>query len=169
MRIYLTTDTHFNHRKLEEYGRPKDFELLIEEGYKILKIGDILFHLGDVCIGNDAEMHERFIRNLPCKKILVRGNHDGKSDNWYFDHGWDFVAKEIVNTYFGKKYLFKHIPTQKREGIDFQIHGHTHGNRHRDIDIQPFYDTTWHKELALELNNYGLYDLEKLTHATPRP
>lgn len=132
-KIYVITDTHFNHKKLIEWGRPIDFEAQILTNLKkTVKPGDIIIHLGDVCIGRDNYWHLMFQSVLfGTKRILVRGNHDGKSDSWYMDHGWNFVCNSFKGRYFGKNILFTHRPHSKNEGIDINLHGHLHGNGHR--------------------------------------
>jgi len=81
MRIYLITDTHFNHTNIIKYQhRPENFEKLIIKGLSILQPNDILIHLGDICLGKDAEVHSKimpFLAHLH-SKILVIGNHDHK-------------------------------------------------------------------------------------------
>lgn len=163
MKIWITTDTHFSHQMLidKEY-RPTDFENLIIQDFANLREEDILIHLGDVCLGNEKANHETIIQPLPCKKILVRGNHDGKSNNWYYNHGWDFVCRQFVDKFFGKRVLFSHIPQADRMGTEINLHGHSHGTAHRDDEFYQFYDNDYHKELALENNDYKLFDLEKL-------
>lgn len=158
----MTTDTHFGHKKLIQYGRPENFEQKIFKGLAQLKDECVILHLGDFAIGNDEAAANQYYETLQGKyKILVRGNHDKKSNSWYLEHGFDFVCQEFVDKYFGKKILFKHIPAPRREGIDFQIHGHTHGDVHRDTEVRDFYDPTYHLELALEKTNYQPVNLER--------
>jgi len=38
MKIYITTDTHFGHKKLIEWGRPEDFEDKIVNGFKQIEL-----------------------------------------------------------------------------------------------------------------------------------
>lgn len=132
MKIFLITDTHLNHDKLVEFGRPKDFQDRIKKGLKYLKDDAVLIHLGDVCIGNDAE-NNKFFTDLKCKKILVKGNHDNKSNSWYLSNGWDFVCDSFTMKFHGKRLLFTHIPVPDSEDFDFNIHGHLHGNNHREM------------------------------------
>jgi len=132
MKIYATSDTHFNHKKLLEYGRPEDFESRIFASLKN-HVGDLLIHCGDFCIGQDEEMMELFMHSAKGfrKKVLVRGNHDKKSDGWYMERGFDFVCESFVADYFGKHIIFTHIPIAKTDKFDLNIHGHMHGNSHR--------------------------------------
>ena len=158
---------------IEYCARPKNFENLIFTNIiKIIKDEDILIHLGDVCFGKDSEMHKKYIESLPFKKILVIGNHDRKSNNWYLEHGWDFVCKTFSGKYFGKNILFSHRP-HKDIGFDVNIHGHFHnaldrlkegrfaieGERERnEQDLAVLTDK--HKLLALEFTNYKPVNLE---------
>ncbi len=58
MKIYITTDTHFDHANMIKYcGRPENFNEIIWKGLEQIKNNDILIHLGDLCIGNDVENH----------------------------------------------------------------------------------------------------------------
>jgi len=175
MKIYLTTDTHFSHDKMVEYcGRQNNFNELIWKGFNVITDKDILIHLGDFCIGNDVENHRHLSDLLKCKKILVKGNHDRKSDNWYLEHGWDFVCYKFQNNFFGKRILFSHIPSKDDGEFDINIHGHFHNNLHRLLEGKFVVDgekernqedllklTNKHKLLAIENTNYKPVLLEK--------
>ena len=118
----------------------------------------ILIHLGDVCIGDDANMHERFIKSIPCKRILVRGNHDKKSNAWYMDHGWDFVCNRFYDDLYGYKIAFTHkpIPPGCWDGVyDVNIHGHLHNLCHREVP-KNFMNVL----LSLEIDGYAPLSLE---------
>lgn len=162
MRIYAISDTHFGHDKLVELsGRPVGFDDMIMDNLSKVS-GDLLIHCGDFCIGNDAVHMADFVEATAGfkKKILVRGNHDGKSDSWYLERGFDVVCESMTNTYFGKQILFTHIPTAVTERFDFNVHGHMHGNQHRKAP-ENGYDPTWHRDLAPEINNYKPVLLER--------
>ena len=150
MRYWLTTDTHFFHKKMHEYcGRPLDFEdIIFKNLIENVKDEDVLIHLGDICIGQDEKAHQTYIEPLKCKKWLIRGNHDKKTDTWYFNHGWDFVAKYVIMDVFGKQILLSHEPkVNVFNNIDINIHGHLHNNDN--------YETTKiNKLIAIEYTNY---------------
>ena len=158
--IYLTTDTHFNHDKLWQTfkERPENFEMLISQSHKKLPEDCTLIHLGDVGMGQDTLAHEKWNQatNHVKRKILVRGNHDGKSDSWYYDNGWDFVCSIFIISLFGERILFSHIPKENShyQNTTRNLHGHTHGNTHRDEDVRDIYDTSYHIEIALEHSDY---------------
>lgn len=152
-RVWIVSDTHFSHAKLIEWGRPPDFEEKLWKGLQCVQDGDILIHLGDFCIGNDEVNHKRFREEVKGTHIFVRGNHDNKSDSWLYRMGWDFVCDEFKNKYHQKNLTFTHIPIHKNE-TDFNIHGHTHGNIHRDKNVRDYYDKDFHIEVAMENTNY---------------
>lgn len=169
MKIYILTDTHFGHKMLvnnnhREFGFE---EKILDNLYKTK--GDILLHLGDFCIGNDAYWHDRFmdIAKLNFKKvILVRGNHDNKSYNWYYNKGWDSVSEYMRMRMFGKELLFSHMPILAEETettlyhkVDMNIHGHLHGRgkySHRAIDG---YSAVFHYDCAPDTHDLNLVNL----------
>ena len=161
----LTTDTHFNHELIKEYcGRPDGFEDLIVKGWQILDPAKhTLIHLGDVCWKNATEAHEKYIIPIQCKKILVKGNHDTNSVSWYLEHGWDWVCESMTFERGGKKILFSHEPKVWDGYWDINIHGHFHNANHRRFEAELKNDLLkGQRLLALELNDYQLWDLDKI-------
>lgn len=156
MRTLILSDSHFGHTKLTTLGRPVDFTDRIISGlYQMYQTGDQIIHLGDFCIGHDADWHRLVLEGLPAAKMtLIRGNHDHKSYNWYIEHGWNVVCEEMVMLVNGKRVLLTHHPLPKRDGIDHNIHGHTHGNTHRAAEYIDFYDPAYHIEVAPETSRY---------------
>ena len=60
-RVFFTSDTHFNHTNIIRFcSRPfKDVahmnETIISNWNRVVGSGDIVFHLGDFCLGGSAE------------------------------------------------------------------------------------------------------------------
>lgn len=141
MKFWIISDTHLGHDKLttEYHIRPEGFEEKILRNLMThVMDADILIHLGDICIGKD-EFWNNAIRDLPGRKWLVRGNHDGKSLTWYLSHGWHFVADQITLDAYGKRICFSHEPVHPKEcdggsRFDINIHGHCHADNHRRAD-----------------------------------
>ena len=131
--VYISTDTHFSHKKVIDFcDRPENYEELIWKGFQEIPDGSVLIHLGDVCMGDDEEKHQKYIAPLTnIKKILVKGNHDHKSNSWYLRNGWDFVCRQFKDKYFGKYILFSHMPQKDDGWYDINIHGHFHNTDHR--------------------------------------
>lgn len=127
-RYWIITDPHLLHDKTVQYcNRPKDFTYRIHKGLSDIPAEDILICLGDISASAlETEAHERFIKPLKCTKILVKGNHDKRSDTWYYRNGWDFVCLSFKNTYFGKNILFSHHPKPWDWYYDYNIFGHFH-------------------------------------------
>lgn len=166
MRYWITTDTHFGHSMLrKEQLRPEEFEdKILKSIYKNVRSNDILIHLGDFAFNDEFEWSMKFF-SFPCKKWLLKGNHDKQTTTWYIDHGWDFVADTISFRYFGLNILFSHIPQKLRlgDGIDLNIHGHFHNTDHRKHEphIAEIL-TNKHYLLAPEYNNYQVWNLENI-------
>jgi len=123
--IFLTTDTHFFHEKIKEYcNRPDDCEEKIIKNWKhYINEKDIVFHLGDVIFGNKIQL-TNILKQLPGTKVLIKGNHDRHSDNWYIDAGFVIVCKRIRV----KKFVLSHAPVSLKDRNLINIHGHFHNN-----------------------------------------
>jgi calcineurin-like phosphoesterase family protein len=182
-KIWIITDTHLGHDNIIKYcNRPENHNELILEGLKAINKGDELIHLGDFCIGKDKEWHEKFVALLPdVKKILILGNHDKQSKDWYLRNGWDFVCEQFSNNYYGKYITFSHIPIKGVQNIN--IHGHYHNNLPRllaqnyvvegekernDRDFALVnYNPKLHKLLCIEDENYKPVLLETFINPYP--
>lgn len=168
MKYWLITDTHLGHKKLIDLGRDSDFEEKIINSLKIIRPEDTLIHLGDICIGNDKEFNQVFT-SLPCKKILVRGNHDNKSYSWYYDRGWDFVCEYMRMRFKGKEILLSHMPllaedseTTLYKNVDKNIHGHLHGKGRYSHRAVEGYADGFNYDIAPENHDYKLVELDKI-------
>lgn len=168
MKIYCITDTHLGHTRLhEEWGkRPADFT---DQLIKNLKgqSGDVLVHLGDLAITPDKTLVPQFMEATKGFKtrIFVKGNHDNKSDSWYYTQGFDFVCEQFMSLWYGKLILFSHAPIDRNwhNTVDFNIHGHLHGSAeesHRKV--YGTYDESYHIDIAPENWGYKALDLEAI-------
>lgn len=177
MNYWLISDTHFNHTKLDEWGdRSGDWQEQLLEGIRQIPLGDTIIHLGDICIGNDSKVHEQLfgvwmetfgvmhrtgaIRRH--KAILVRGNHDKKSHNWYTEHGWDFVCDGLELIFQGHYLHLTHRPARPQGNTTWNIHGHTHGNMHRSEEYCDFYSKEYHIDISPEFVGYKPLRLDTL-------
>lgn len=161
--VWLVTDTHLNHEMLSRKGyRPQGFEdQILHNLSHLVREGSVLIHMGDVCIGDDAAQHARMLWAVreARSKVLIRGNHDKKSDTWYYRAGWDLVVSELWLERYGWDIVLSHEPRVFGPGFVpwpelRNIHGHTHGNGHRSVDVRDYYNPAYHVELALEHTNY---------------
>lgn len=176
--IWITADTHFYHDKLFDWGdRPKNFTKIIKRvHWNTITIQNphptitknTLIHLGDIAIGQDKEAGKFFkaLQSRGIKTILIRGNHDNKSDAWYRDNGWDVVCWTMVGKYFGKWVLFSHMPLWGEALINpyFQkepilnIHGHFHSSRRKGS----LYTEHDHFLVEIESQNFVPYNLKNI-------
>lgn len=160
MKIYVVSDSHYNHSGIAGFcNRPDNHEELLFQGMLNLDESHCLIHLGDFALGKEADMHEKYIKPLKCRKVLVMGNHDSKSWSWYMEHGWDFVCDAIRIKYAGKILMFSHIP-QPWDGVwEINVHGHLHNLGHRDKEFKEL--KKWHRLYAPEFFNYKPIELAK--------
>lgn len=175
MNYWLISDTHLNHYKLEEWGgRSGNWQEEILKGLAEIPSGDILIHLGDICIGEDADVHVKFFDALKrqdvlhpnestnVRAILVRGNHDKKGLNWYNNAGWHFVCDGLELIYNGHYLHLTHRPARPQGNTSWNIHGHTHGNMHRSEEYLEYYDKAYHIDISPELVGFKPIRLDTL-------
>lgn len=163
MNYWLISDTHFSHDKLEEWGcRSGKWQEKLWSGLAFIPPEDTLIHLGDICIGDDLDVH-KIISSLGCQKILVRGNHDKKSMTWYLDHGWNFVCDGLHLEFMGHTLLLTHRPMHPDMWrFTRNIHGHTHGNNHRAEEYHTWYTPDYHIDISPEVIGYQPVRLDTL-------
>lgn len=137
MNCFIISDTHFFHDTMVENGyRPEGYEQKICKALSSIPSDSVLIHLGDFSMREHDRANAIFFSNLKTKKNwLVRGNHDEKSDTWYLNAGWDFVADKIVLDKYGKTMLFSHEPQEYADWYDINIHGHLHAGTHRVCNL----------------------------------
>jgi len=149
---WLITDTHFGHDYMHEAcGRPLGFADRILRNLSA-QVGpeDVLVHLGDVCIGNDDMWHNRLVASVQTDNLwLVRGNHDRKSNSWYYARGWKIVAESITLDMYAHDLILSHRPMKEVPEGSLNIHGHLHntghhpecasGSRHRLLYVEHHY------------------------------
>jgi len=169
--IYMATDLHFYKNECRN-KKPFNTKVKMDKFFnECKKLGndDILIVLGDIdhvdCTLEQNEKIKIFFKSLPIKKILVRGNHDILSDNYYKECGFIYIVDHL--TY--KNIVFTHLPaiwdknlTSKRPIVDsnyfwnyrrftktyvcqsiynINIHGHIHGSgEYWDTEAKGHYD-----------------------------
>lgn len=166
---WVFTDPHFNHKNLITKGyRPEGYDFKIQNSwYEKVKHEDTIICLGDVCMGKEGESHDVFIRPMPGRKILIRGNHDKQKSAWYLSHGWDEVYDELLLTgdIEGRfqRILLTHIPVANRNTFDMNIHGHFHNDAHRAMKPEMLaIRCAKHLLLAMECVDYQIVSLTDL-------
>lgn len=179
--VYLTSDTHYNHKNivrgvttwdrltLEEDCRK--FEtveemngLLINNINEVVGENDLLIHCGDFSFQGEQSIYE-FRGAISCKNvILIQGNHD-----YLFD------SKPELKDLF---YDFTQIGHYEIEGINivcchyplihwnkshkgtYHFHGHLHGFESDILEL--IHNNLKSKDVGVDTNNFYPYNLEKL-------
>ena len=132
--IWFTADFHLGHKNIIHYcNRP--FETTEEMNQAILerlnacaKANDILYFLGDFCIGPKARAVE-LRKQIRCKKIFaVPGNHDKDTRKLTQEFSWlDALAEVSLN---GQRIVLCHyamrVWNQSSRGA-WHLYGHSHG------------------------------------------
>lgn len=132
MKVFLISDTHFNHANIIKYcNRPfasveEMNEILIKNWNETVSKNDVIIHLGDVALGS-KDLLEMIIPRLNGKKILIKGNHDTYSDDFYKKIGFDTVSKFPI--LYDGFYLLSHEPLILSETTPyFNYYGHVHND-----------------------------------------
>ena len=152
MKIFVISDTHFNHKNIIEYtGRPfktaeEMNEIIINNWNNRVGKDDLVIHLGDFALGSKEEIKELRSR-LNGTILLIRGNHDHQSKI----NESDFI---IIEDYIiiGDR-IFSHRPIEK-DCIPYgltNVHGHIH-------EKESFSGIN----VSVEKTNYEPLDLEEL-------
>jgi calcineurin-like phosphoesterase family protein len=191
--LFITSDTHFNHKNIIKYSnRPFELsksgvnymnEYIIKQWNSVVKETDDVLHIGDFAIGNDIEnfdskkeFYKNILSRLNGHKILIRGNHDHETEDFYkyigFEHVFDYVINDgfFINHYpleineeYMKPELITHI--KKLQGIYNKseckglIHGHSHNFIYKD---KRFFN------VSVETNDYKPYEFIKIKNEFKR-
>jgi len=176
--IWIISDTHFRHSNILRFTDSNTGELvrpgfadvdemdehMIERWNSVVKQGDIVYHLGDVVMG-DKEWFKKNWPRLNGSKRLIVGNHD---DIKFLSAGGFFSKVGMWRMFpeFGLKFshvplhescLLRHVDKAKSyiEGCEtlVNVHGHTHQNGSPD---GPYLST------CVELRDYTPVHIEDL-------
>ncbi len=136
--------------------RPADFtEQIIKNWNNLVFPDDTVIHLGDVGIGK-LEDWNWIVPNLPGRKILVRGNHDKRTCDWWMKNGFDFACDALI--YRGV--WLTHKPAKVLpEGCMLNVHGHLHNiwhgfTAHHEADVSGKLHNAWQRLFAIEYTSY---------------
>ena len=87
MKIWFTSDLHFNHRNLLKLGKGRPFssieehdETIINNWNKVVAKGDLVYILGDIALACPDEKLIEYFQRLNGAKHLILGNHDRKKE-----------------------------------------------------------------------------------------
>ena len=155
--IFTISDTHFFHTNIIKYcNRPftaeEQDEAMIKRWNSVVREGDVVIHVGDFALHKDSEKVHNIIHELNGSKILVKGNHDRKSNHWYMTNGFSFVCDSFVLD----NIIYTHRPVDKIENWKFNIFGHIHDK------VLPKYENSKYICVSVEKINYTPILIETL-------
>lgn len=130
---WIISDTHFGHTNVIKYGkRPFNNkqemdEFIINKWNNTVGKYDKVYHLGDFSFGDKAEFKE-IVSRLNGNIILIKGNHDTRSNKFYMDSGiFEVSSNPILLTINDIDFILSHHPlTDSRYRFAFNLHGHIH-------------------------------------------
>lgn len=171
MAIYVTSDTHFNHKNILSYepvSRPfinldEMNGVLIHNWNKVIKPEDTVIHCGDFFMG-ELDKIDSILGRLNGKIILVRGNHDTKARlEKYKSYGIE-IHDIYYYKYKGRFFIFCHFPIANEEFIKMVrednsevivCYGHIHSNAQKG-----YVDGTYH--IGADTNDLTPISLEQI-------
>ncbi len=132
---YAISDLHFNHKNILDYERNEFNEInehdehIVLRWNKTVKKDDTVYFLGDLTMHMDKEYISELISSLNGYKIMIMGNHDVKSANYYKNLGFNEVYDSPISLEDGKVVL-SHEPIKEAWDSEYiiNIHGHLHNN-----------------------------------------
>ncbi len=130
--IFFIGDTHFGDSHIIDYEQ-RPFENveemdreLINRWNSIVTDDDTVFMIGDFSI-YPKEKTKEICHKLKGEKILISGNHDNNSEEYYYECGFKNVYQyPIILEEF---WMISHKPLYLNKNMPYaNIYGHVHGN-----------------------------------------
>lgn len=157
--LWIISDTHFGHQNIIKFQqRPINHEvIMLSEWIKYVGEDDQILHLGDVFMGKDGNPARwaAVISRMPGDKYLILGNHDKANKSLYAQAGF-----KIVKPFCKYGFAFTHRPIslewphENLKDWHTNIHGHTHGNPHRQEHDGTFFIEKDYINVCVEVMDY---------------
>lgn len=129
--LYITADFHFRHDRIFDFECYSLFKTHEERNGKIFNTwrqtvnkNDTVIVAGDFGFLNNEEAI--LFQKLPGRKILIKGNHDKHSEE-YYKKRYGFAEVSSVPIFLNKRVVVSHIPIPVEAGT-LNIHGHLHNS-----------------------------------------
>lgn len=162
MKIFFTADTHFNHVNIIKYcNRPyKTVEdmnkSLIDNWNDVVGPNDIVYHLGDFCLGRIDEF-DSYFNKLNGKIILIEGNHDRNASR-HKDRFYEYHVGYIEVNVDGWPIVLSHYAMKvwnNSHNGSFHLYGHSHGT----LPDDPLYCSM---DVGVDCHNYKPIDINQI-------
>ena len=153
-RIFVISDTHFNHRNIIRMTRRPHRTIkgmnwnIIQNWNETVRPQDSIFFLGDFAWSHIGS----FISKLNGRKTFIKGNHDRRLRH---------TRPSKIVVYKGIKFLLIHNPRTAPRNFDgWIIHGHVHN---ANLKRHPFIDRVTHRvNVSVELIGYRPISLHRI-------
>lgn len=128
---------------------------IIKNWNEVVSNKDLVIHLGDVALCG-KERFKQIMSQLNGRKMLIRGNHDNWTDEFYRESGFEYVSRYPI--VWNEFYILSHAPLQLSETTPyFNYYGHVHND-------EKYIDTATSKCVSIERLGYRpLFLFEKHT------
>lgn len=164
--IYITSDTHFNHRNiLMLQGRPFDDvdemnQSMIENWNRTIGKKDEVWFLGDFGMDNKSCTWRlaEIIEMLNGEINLVIGNHDEHYKDLLRWHKWKSIQHYKKISLNKKSYILSHYPFASWNGQNKQrmhFHGHCHGTLSTKLPYRYDVGVDCHNYTPLHLETFS--------------
>ena len=136
-KVYFTSDTHFYHSNIigfckRPFKNVEDMnETLIENWNRVVGQDDIVFHLGDFCLGGSHEW-TKILNRLNGKIYLILGNHDLKNIRQGYASRFELTSMQMHIEVDKQKIYLNHCPPLCYGGAygnTWQLFGHVHTSK----------------------------------------
>ena len=181
-KIFITSDTHFNHSNIIKYcSRPfldvtEMNTALINNWNKTVSKNDLVIHLGDFAFGKSISNIKSIFDQLNGDIILILGNHDNFSQDDYLNIGFKHVYSKLEITLYNTLCVFCHFQMlfwNRSEHGSMHFYGHQHRESDNSLQITALNASNKRFNAGIDLNNYtpvNLYNIiqqlkEKPTNA----
>ena len=168
--IWLISDTHLCHENILNFSDNKGIkirgnrfsnikemnECILENWNSVVKKGDIVYHLGDVFIGDKEDFKKMWPKFNGSKRLIV-GNHD---DIKFLSSGGFFAKVQMWRMFTEFGLMLTHVPIHE-SGLYrhnsgetlLNVHGHIHQN---DSPDGPY------KNVSVEKIDYTPINIEEI-------
>jgi len=144
-------------------------QVMIDRWNEVVRDKDDVYHLGDISFASSEKTKEILFQLNGCK-FLIRGNHDGKADEFYLHAGFSWVKSyyelnvhDVYETEDGtiRQYhqpiILSHYPFLSWNGMSngsWHFHGHCHGTLPKTNSLR--------FDVGVDTNNYVPWSYENI-------
>ena len=171
-KVFFTSDTHFTHANIIRFcSRPfknveEMDETMIANWNRVVGENDIVFHLGDFCMGGSTKW-TNVLNRLNGKIYLIIGNHDMKNLRQSCSDRFEKVAMQMYIEVDKQKIYLNHCPFLCYGGAyrdTWQLFGHVHTNKNNTgIDaprLEMLFPTQY--DVGVDNNNFTPVSFEQV-------